>query len=162
MTGRPTKCDAATMAAIVARVRAGVHIVTAAEAEGVSARSVSRWMNADEEDETYGEFRRSVARARAQHLADRVQVVTTAATAIGRDSDGVPIMAPDPKMALAQLAVDDPDGYAPSQTIVIKARSEAVAETLALLRDAAYPLRSFADVVALLAPGDDDEDRAEH
>ena len=152
--GAPPVRNAANVAAIIARVRNGERVTTAAEAEGVSARTVSRWM-ADDSDGPGGDFCRTVAQARAQFLSDRLAIVAGAEVAVGRESDGSPILAPDPKYALALLERLDPEHYAPSQTIVLKAQDQAAADVLSTAREC-LPPEWYAVLVARLSGIDTD------
>ena len=154
--GAPPVRNAANVAAIIARVRNGERVTTAAEAEGVSARTVSRWMAEGDA----GDFCREVAQARAQYLSDRLAVVRTAEVAVGRESDGSPVMAPDPKWAAWELERADPEHYAATQVLLVKAEETVSAELLSLLRGALSP-SAWAEVVAALRRGDGDEE-AEH
>ncbi len=159
--GRPSKRDPLILAAIVARVRQGERVHTAAEAEGVANRTVAYWLNSDDADPVLGSFRQDVAQARAQYLSDRLAVVRTAEMPIGREPDGSPILAPDPKWAAWELERADPDNYAPTIAIMVRARDEATDALLAALQSAPYPLASFADVIAVLR-GEDEAEHVEH
>ena len=158
--GRPSKRDPLLLAAIVARVRQGERVHTAAEAEGVASRTVAYWLNGDDADPALCSFRQDVARARAQYLSDRLAVVRAAEVAVGRESDGSPVMAPDPKWAAWELERADPEHYAATQVLLVKAEETVSAELLSLLRGALSP-SAWAEVVAALRRGDGDEE-AEH
>ena len=166
--GRPTKCDEALTAAVAARVARGEPLSIAAACEGVTAPDLSHWRRRADV-EPYATFFNEVAQARAQFIAGRVSIVAGAEVAVGRESDGSPILAPDPKYALALLERTDPEHFAPSSTLVVKAEAAANQAVLAAIDavSAAHPEPLTGAqwrllVLSALAGEVDGDDEAEH
>lgn len=148
------KCDAVLTALVVKRMAQGAPLDIACAAEGVSRQNVEQWRaRADAGSEPHLHFVAEVTRARARFISQRVTNIAEAGFVAGDDGGG------DWK-ADAWLAERlDPEHFAPSQTIVLKAKDEAVKTIMAALQAGLAPA-AFAEVVSVL--GRDDEGDAEH
>lgn len=80
---RPTKLTPAVHAAIVASLRSGAYLETAAAGAGVSKTTVHSWLKRAEDEDDSGPpfvaFRRDVEEARAKAEMDAIHVVLAAA-----------------------------------------------------------------------------------
>lgn len=162
LRGAPSKCNEILTALVIRRMEAGEPLNVAASCEGVTAPDLSHWRrHADDGQEPYATFFNDAARARARFISGRLSIVANAEVAVGRESNGSPILTPDPKYALELLRAADPEHYAPQQVLLVKAEENVSAELLSLLRDTLSP-SAWAEVVAALRRGDSDDDEAEH
>jgi hypothetical protein len=159
VTGRPTRCTELLTAAVLKHIRTGSTESLAVKAEGISAQSWSVWQQkAARGMEPYVTFVESVTSARARYLCNGVAVINAHAYGDGDPEGG------DWKAQAWLHERTAPDEFGASQTIILKARDEATAMLIGMLRSATYPLRSFADVLALLDPdgAEDDETHPDH
>lgn len=150
---RPTKATAPTLAAIVEHVRGGLRIAAAAAREGVTPPDLSHWRRAAEQGrQPFATFFNDVARAEADFEASMLTSIRTQATQRGDDP-----AQEDWKARAWLLERTRPAEYAPSQTLVVKARGEAVAQIMEALQAGLTPA-AFAEVVSVLGADDADDE----
>ena len=142
---RPSMITEAFTQRVCARVRAGLRVESAVQAEGVDKRNLEYWRREAERGHAqYSEFRAAVARARAEFEAETLDVIRLQAT----PTDHREIQ--DWKARAWMLERMMPDAYAPSQTMVLKAQDQAAQDVLEVAREV-LPSQWYAALLAALA-----------
>jgi hypothetical protein len=142
---RPSVITEAFTKRVCARVRAGLRLQSALEAEGVDKRNAEYWKReAERGNQLYSEFLAAVARARAEFEAETLDVIRLQAT----PTDNGEIQ--DWKARAWMLERMMPDAYAPSQTMVLKAQDQAAQDVLEVAREV-LPSQWYAALLAALA-----------
>ena len=147
---RPTKCDEVLTALVVRRILAGAPANVAQQAEGVTPSTQSEWAGkARSGQEPYRTFTEAVAQARAQFIAARTANIVNAGFVAGEDGGG------DWKADAFLAERLDPENFAPSQTLLVKAQDQAAADVLSTAREC-LPPEWYAVLVARLSGIDTD------
>lgn len=142
---RPSMITEAFTQRVCARVRAGLRVESAVQAEGVDKRNLEYWRREAERGHAqYSEFLAAVARARAEFEAETLDVIRLQAT----PTDHGEIQ--DWKARAWMLERMMPEAYAPSQTMVLKAQDQAAQDVLEVAREV-LPSEWYAALLAALS-----------
>jgi len=161
-----SKCDEVLAALVVKRIAAGAPIPVACAAEGVSRQNLEQWRRrAETGDAATLHFLAEVERAHARFISQRVVNIAAAGFAAG-DDDGP---GGDWKADAWLAERMDPESFAPSSVLVIKAEATANGKALSAIDavSAAHPEPLTGAqwrllVLSALAGEVDGDDEAEH
>ena len=149
--GQPTKCTPERIEAICAKIRKGVRDEVAAQCQGVSPAAHYNWMNWGADGrEPYVEYMESVARARAEWEAEKVEELNATVT---YSKDGTPAaVGRDRQWLLRHLRKE-----AYSEDFRIEVMDNAHEQIIGRLRQA-LDSETFAKVLRVLAAEDSEEE----
>lgn len=142
---RKSMIDEAFTQRVCARVRNGLRLQSALEAEGIDKRNLEYWRReAERGNQQYSDFLAAVAGARAQFESETLDVIRLQAT----PTDHGEIQ--DWKARAWMLERMMPEAYAPSQTMVLKAQDQAAQDVLEVAREV-LPSQWYAALLAALS-----------
>jgi hypothetical protein len=142
---RKSMIDEAFTLRVCARVRNGLRLQSALEAEGIDKRNLEYWRReAERGNQQYSDFLAAVAGARAQFESETLDVIRLQAT----PTDHGEIQ--DWKARAWMLERMMPEAYAPSQTMVLKAQDQAAQDVLEVAREV-LPSQWYAALLAALS-----------
>jgi hypothetical protein len=138
-------CDQGLIDRVCVRVRAGLRVESALNAEGISKQLQHLWRRkAEAGDALYLTLYDQAARARSEFEAEMLDAIRLQATPT-QNGD-----AADWKARAWLLERTMPEAYAPSQTMVLKAQDQAAQDVLEVAREV-LPSQWYAALLAALA-----------